>query len=197
MAEGVTAVLRRLDALTARPTVRVGDILDAFGPSAFLPAMMVPALIVLSPLSGIPLLPTVFGTMIALTAIQALVGRQGLWLPAALRGRRLSGPRLHGALVRLVRVAGWLDDHARDRLRPLVRPPLDAVPKALCAVSGGAMPFLELVPFSSSILAAAVLFFTTALLVEDGLYVVGGAILVAGAAMVPLLVYGGVLGLTG
>lgn len=194
---GVESVLARLDALTAQRTVTVRDIVDAFGDSASLPVMMVPALIIVSPLSGIPFLPTVLGSVIAIVALQALLGRSGLWLPDVLMRRSVRGDRLHRALERVHRAADWVDAHARPRLRILVRPPLDVFPKAMCFLAGAAMPLLELLPFSSSLLGMAVVFFTAALLLEDGLYAVIGIVFFAAAAVIPLSVYAGVLGLAG
>ena len=192
----VRGTLDRLDALTVRRSISVGDIVEAFGDTAFLPVLMVPALIVVSPLSGIPLLPTVFGAIIATVALQAVFRRQRLWLPPFLMRRRLTGARLHRGLLRLTRAADWLDGHARPRVRVLVHPPFDTVPKLLATLCGAAMPFLELVPLSSSLLGVAVLLLAAALLVEDGLYAVCGIAVMLGALSVPLLVYGGLLGLT-
>ena len=57
------------------------------------------------------------------------------------------------------------------------------------------MPLLELVPFSSSLLALAVLLMGASLLMRDGLYALLGGGIIGLAAMVPVLVYGRVLGL--
>jgi hypothetical protein len=189
----VRAVIRRLDALTERESLELRHILDAFGETAFLPVLIVLAMIVVSPLSGIPLLPTVFGTMIALVSLQLLLGKPRIWLPAMLSRRRISGARLHGALRRLQRIADWLDRTARDRMRLLVSPPLDALPKGACVLAGASMPLLELVPFSSSILAGAVALFATGLLTRDGLFALLAAALMGLAALIPLALYGNVI----
>ena len=189
----VAEAVRRLDTLEGREPLLLEHILEAFGETAFLPVLIVLALIVVSPLSGIPLLPTAMGTIIALVSLQMLAGRPRIWLPAVIRRRRLSGARLRAAMPRLRRFAGWLDHSARDRMRLLVSPPLDALPKAACAAAGAAMPFLELVPFSSSILGVAVALFATALLTRDGLLAVAATAMVGLAALVPLALYGNVI----
>jgi hypothetical protein len=190
---GVRDVIARLDALTERESLALSDILDAFGATAFLPVLIVLALVVVSPLSGIPFLPTVFGTIIALVSLQMLLGRAAIWLPPMLARRRLSPRRLRAALARLRRLADRVDASARDRLRRLVTPPLDIAPKAACIPCGGAMPFLELVPFSSSILGLAILCFATGLLTRDGLFALAGFAAMAVAAAIPLALYGGML----
>lgn len=186
-------VVSRLDALTERDVLELEDIVEAFGETAFVPVLMVLALVVVSPLSGIPLLPTAFGLAIGLVASQMVLGRRTLWLPRMLRRRRISGAQLRGALRRTARLSDWLDRAARDRLRLLVSPPLDTVQKAACMVCGLAMPLLELVPFSSSILAGAVALFATGLLTRDGLFALLAAALMGLAALIPLALYGNVI----
>ncbi len=183
-------VVRRLIASAARQDPTLDDVLAGFGARSFLPALMVPALIVVSPLSGIPLLPSVCGLTIALIAVQMMVPRrQHLWLPRWIARRPLNGQRISGAAARLERIADWLDGHARERFRPLVRTgPGRFVLAALCALSGLAMPFLELVPFSSSILGLAVLLIATGLLTRDGLFAACGLMAIAVAPAVPLWV---------
>ena len=190
---GLRDVVARLDTLAEQDDLSLAEILDAFGATAFLPVLIVLALVVVSPLSGIPFLPTVFGTVIALVALQMLLGRPAIWLPPVLARRRLAPRRLHAALARLRRLADRVDASARDRLSRLVSPPLDVAPKAACIPCGGAMPFLELVPFSSSILGVAILCFATGLLTRDGLFALAGFVIMAIAAAIPLALYGGLL----
>lgn len=189
----VRDVVSRLDALSDRDALELEDIVAAFGETAFVPVLMVLALVVVSPLSGIPLLPTAFGLAIGLVSLQMVVGRHTLWLPRVLMRRRISGAQLRGALQRTARLSDWLDRAARDRLRLLVSPPLDTVQKGACMVCGLAMPLLELVPFSSSLLAVSVVLFSTGLLTRDGLFAVAAWGVMAIAAMVPLTVYGGLI----
>lgn len=189
----VRAVVGRLDELTDEDRLDIEMIVVAFGPTAFLPVLMVLALIVVSPLSGIPFLPTFIGLMIAMVAAQMIVRRKQIWLPRLLLRRRVSGQMLHRALRRSEGAAAWLDRRVGRRLGLLVSPPLDTLPKACCLVSGLSMPLLELVPFSSSLLGLAILLFSTGLLTRDGLFAILGAGIMGCAAMVPVAVYGGLL----
>ena len=189
---GVVDILSRLDDLTSEPNVEVRQIVKVFGAGGFVPMMLAPALIVVSPLSGIPLLPTVMGLTIALIAGQMVLGRRHVWLPEVLMRRRIGGYRLHRGLARVRGGATWLDGKARNRMRPLVQPPLDLLPKLACMLCGLSMPFLELVPFSSSLLGAAVVLIGAGMLARDGLFALLAAGFIGIAAMVPLLVYGGI-----
>jgi hypothetical protein len=139
--------------------------------AAYLP--LAPALIVVTPLSGIPLLPLICGITIALVSMQMILGRRQIWLPEWLRRRRVRRERLMRALSWLVRPLRVLD-RIRHRLPWLVQRPLAVVPQALCILCGLAMPFLELVPMTSSILGAAVACLAITLVAGDGLFALGG-----------------------
>ena len=189
----VQDIVARLDD-TAKGRVRVTlrDVVEAFGRRSFLPMLMVPALLVVSPLSGIPLFSTVCGLTIALIAGQMLwPGRDHLWLPERLMRRNVSGARARQAVARLGRLAHRLDGLARDRLRWLVTAgPGRRLLETCCLLAGLAMPVFELVPFTSSILGFAVLLMATALLTRDGLFAILGLGVLIGAPLVPALLVG-------
>ena len=188
----VLDILDTLETLVEREdALRLGDIVSAFGSTAFVPVLMVMALIVFSPLSGIPFLPTVFGLMIALTAMQMVLERRMLWLPSILLTRKVSSRRFKLALNWLRLPAGWLERRLKPRLVYLTRQPLALIPKLACVLCGLAMPFLELVPFSSSLLAAAVLCFSASFLVRDGVFVIVGGGFIFLALLVIAMIYGG------
>lgn len=150
--------------------VAVSDILDRFGQKGLLPLMLILALIVFSPLSGIPFLPTICGTMIFLIAIQMAAGRAQLWLPGWMRRRTLPGPRLAGGIARIRPAAVWLDRHSGRRLAFLTTGPAITLLQLACGICGIAMPFLELVPLSSSMLGLAISLMGLAMLTKDGLW---------------------------
>jgi hypothetical protein len=185
----LTAVIERVMALSDAPTVSVRDLVTGFGEASFLPFLLVPALIVVSPLSGIPLLSTTCGTIIALIALQMLLPRRThLWLPDVVMRQQIATQRLVAGLRRLEKPARWIDSRSHQRLQILVRPPMSVVAQGMCFLCGAMMPFLELVPFSSSILASAVVLFGVGFLARDGLFTlvaIGVAML---GASIPFLV---------
>ena len=101
----VMDILDKLEALArAEHDVTLDHVVVAFGQTAFVPTLMVHALIVFSPLSGIPFLPTFFGLLIALTALQLTLGKRRLWLPLVLLRRKRPQSRRHRtSLSRLIR----------------------------------------------------------------------------------------------
>jgi hypothetical protein len=186
--DGVRPVVDRLAGLSGAEKVAVRDIVGAFGDTSFLPLMMIPALLVVSPLSGIPLFSSLCGLSIALVAVQMLAGRDHLWLPGIVMRRQIAGERLSAAAARLERIADWLDRHSRKRLHLLFRAPMVLLPQMLCVLCGLAMPFLELLPFSSSLLGMAVLLISVGFLVRDGVYTLAGLVFIFIAASIPFAV---------
>lgn len=181
----VTDVLDRLDSLSQADHVSLARMVQTFGDASFVPALMVPALLVVSPLSGIPLFSSLCGLTIALIAAQMLARRTHLWVPGMLGRRRVAGRRMARAVKALRGPAGWLDSHTGARLRLLFRAPLSLLPPLMAMVCGLAMPFLELVPFSSSILGSAVLLISVGLLSRDGVWIVVAGAVMAMASAIP------------
>lgn len=167
------------DAVDDGEETNVGDLLDAMGRSSFVPVLMVPALAVVSPLSGVPGFSSAAGIIIALVSAQLLVGRKKLWLPDILRRRRIPSHWLERATRSLWRPARWFDRHTRPRLTFLAAAPFDRLIYLACMLCGSAMPFMELLPFTSSLAAMAVVLMSLTLLVRDGLFALAGYSMIA------------------
>jgi hypothetical protein len=174
----------------ARDTASLEDVLHGFGPAGALPVMMTVAMIVVSPLSGIPFLSSLAGLTIAGLAFQLALGRRSVWLPHWLRRRRVRRARLEKAVHRLRPTARFLDRNSRPRLQIVTAPPASRLVLGLCGAAGLSMPALELVPFTSSLLALGVTCLGFALLVRDGLWAVVAAIPMLGAGAVLASVLG-------
>jgi len=186
----VTGIVDRMSDVSRRDSVRLRDLVEAFGKTSFLPLLMVPALLVVSPLSGIPLFSSICGLTIALISAQMLARRDHLWLPGFLMRLKVDGEKARVAIEKLRKLAAWLDSRARIRFAVLLKPPVRPWIQAMCLFCGMAMPFLEIVPFSSSVVGAAVLLMATGLLVRDGLLVLAGLVTVAIAAAIPVVLFG-------
>ncbi|MDN2566648.1 exopolysaccharide biosynthesis protein [Aquibium sp. A9E412] len=178
----LTALLERLERAGRGPRVAVAEIVDTIGARAFSPLLLVPALILISPASGVPGLSSIGGMLIALVAVQIVIGRRTLWLPGMLRRRTVGRDQLDRANRFLRRPAAFVDRWTRRRLAFLTEKPFSIVPALLCLAGGLVIPFFELVPMSSSIIATAVAFFALALVTRDGLLVLIGLAVVSGAA---------------
>lgn len=153
----LTAVVTRLHrAALGADRVSVGALVDAMGRSSMAAVLLVPALLLVSPLSGIPGASTVGGAVIALVAAQMVMKREKVWLPDILRARTLPGPALRRSLAWLRRPARRFDGLAPARPNGGADAWWSPALALLCLALGLVLPMLELIPFSSSIVAALV-----------------------------------------
>ena len=164
--------------------LRVGEILDAYGSRSFGPVIAILALIVCSPIGGIPFLPMIFAALILLIAVQLLVGRKHPWVPDAIKG---IGVDIEKAKSFRKKAGGTL-----DKVDALISPRLewaagDMAQYAamicvcfLCLIM--AAPPLELIPFAVAVPGAAILLFGLGLTAKDGLLMILGFAATAAAA---------------
>lgn len=148
--------------------VSIAAIVESLGTASLSAVMLVPALVVVTPLSGIPGLSSVCGILIALVAAQRVIGKRHLWLPEWLLSRRIEREKLVSTISWLEKPAYWIDRLTQRRLSALVHKPFSTLMALICMLCGLAMPVLELVPFSSSILGSAVSLVAIALVAKDG-----------------------------
>ncbi|MFN3209529.1 MAG: exopolysaccharide biosynthesis protein [Roseovarius sp.] len=183
----ITAIIDRLAESIDGEKITLRSMISCFGKSSFTTAMCVPALLVTSPLSGIPLFSSACGILIASIAGQMLVGRDHLWLPGFIMNRSVASSRMRTALGPIRRIGAFIDAISSPRLSPLVTPPLRKLYQALCVLCGVLMVFLEIVPFSSSLLGAATMLFATAIIVRDGVLACLGVLLLMTGASLPFI----------
>lgn len=149
--------------------VRIGDVLDEFGQRSFGPFLFIPALIEVTPVGGIPGIPTLFALIIALVAVQLLVGRDHVWLPQVIQRRSVGADRLMKSAQKLEGVAAFLDRWFKGRLKRFTGPQTQKVAAAVVVLLCCTVPPLELLPFASSGPMLAIAAFGLAILVRDGL----------------------------
>jgi len=174
-----------IDRVLRAADVEVTDIraiLHSFGRASFTPVLLLPAIAVATPLSGIPLFSSLMGIFIAIVSAQMLARRRHLWLPEFILARQISGQKLTSAFTRIRRTAVWIDSHTAKRLRLFSRRPLIFVPQLICLLSGLMMPFLEFVPFSSSVAGIGVAILALGMLARDGVVILLGLLPYAGVA---------------
>lgn len=176
----LSELLDRVEAAGHAPALTVGSVLGAIGEASFAPIILIIALLMVSPLSGIPGSPTLSAVLIILIGLQALLGRQHLWLPGFVLRRAVPGERLAKAVSWLRPVAAWFDRHSHKRWPVLTLRPMRWATMATCCVVPVSWPFLELVPFLTSFAAGAVSLLAFGLITRDGLYVVLGYAVIAG-----------------
>jgi len=166
-------------------TVAIDDLLDTFGDRSFAPLMLILALVGISPVGGIPSVPTIIGLCIAVIAAQMAWGREHVWLPEFVTKRGVKSERLTRGKDKLDKVADVMDSIAKRRLKALASGPARRVVAGLIVMLCLALPVLEIVPFAAAAPFLAIAMLSLALMVRDGL-----VLLIGGAVALAALTYG-------
>ncbi|MBX7484003.1 exopolysaccharide biosynthesis protein [Qipengyuania qiaonensis] len=186
----VTDVLRELDELASHgDQVRVADVLDDFGGRSFGPFIMIPALLEITPVGGIPGVPTVLALFISLIAGQLLVGRDHVWMPQVVQQRAVGSRKLHKAVRKLRGLASFLDRYSEGRLEGLTEGPVIRLVALIVIALCCTVPPLEFLPFASSIPMLAIAVLGMALTVRDGALVLGSLVFTGIATALGIYVY--------
>lgn len=162
--------------------ISIAMVVESVGNRSFGPMLILIGVTLFSPLSGIPGMSFFMATFVLLVAVQMLIGRNHFWLPRFILDRSVEHNKLQKALDWLKKPARAIDGVLKPRLTFLVHSKGSYAIAALCVVVGLCMPFMELVPFSSSAAGLALLALGLALVVQDGLLVLL-ALIVFGAAL--------------
>lgn len=175
----LTEMLDGLEEAGQDRKVSFRDLLHQFGNRAITPFILLIALLMVSPLSGIPGMPSLAAMIIVTMAVQALSGRKRIWLPEILLRQRFRSERLLQAVRWMRKPCAFLDRHSQMRLQFLTRGVMRWITLAICAALPLAWPLLEILPLVTSIGAATVALLVFGLLTHDGVYVLLGYCAVA------------------
>jgi len=175
----ISTVLDRMNGAGEGGTVSVGDIVESMRDQSFAPLLLVPALLLASPISGIPGTPTLMAAIIALIVVQMLMGRTYLWLPGFLSRRQVSAARMAKAVQFLRKPAAFSDRFLHARLSVLADRPASYAALLTCLGITVTMPMMEFLPFVASVAALAIACFAAGLLIRDGLLIIAGYFIVA------------------
>ncbi|WP_127107814.1 exopolysaccharide biosynthesis protein [Pararhodobacter zhoushanensis] len=184
-------VLETLDASIDGERVSVEHVVETLGAKSFPALILIFSLIAVSPASAVPGVTTVVAVTVFLLAVQMMARRDRVWLPQIITRQEISSAMLSKGLRAVRRPALKVEGLLKARLTFLCHRPLIWLPLSLIALLTLFMPFMELVPASGSIAAAAIALCAAGLLTRDGLLVILSALLLA---VVPVAVY---LGLSG
>ncbi|MEE9320568.1 MAG: exopolysaccharide biosynthesis protein [Granulosicoccus sp.] len=177
----INGLLDQLEAAIGCETVSIGDLAERIGQRGYGALLIVPALLEITPIGGVPGVPTVLAVIISLFAVQILFGRQRMWLPHFIEQRKLSASRITAGVSELRPLARRLDSCFRGRFSALTERVFVQFAALICLLLMLLVPPLEIVPFASSAPMLAVIAFGLALLIRDGVLMVV-AILISGGA---------------
>ncbi|MDP5336362.1 MAG: exopolysaccharide biosynthesis protein [Paracoccaceae bacterium] len=170
----LTTLLAAIRPSEGEDTVSLRDILSRIGTRSFAATLLVLGLLMVSPLSAIPFLPSLVAVVILLIAGQAVMGRHHLWLPDAIMRRRISASRLVRALDSLERPAAWIDAHRSGRWMALTRQPISLLAYLVIIAVALTWPPLSLVPFSTTLSAVGLSLLAAGQTLRDGIFVMLG-----------------------
>jgi hypothetical protein len=181
-AQSVEDILDQLeDAAEGKQAVSVGDILSPFGSRSYGPLLIVPALLGLSPLGGIPGVPTTIAVIVILVASQMALGCRHLWIPRVLSDRCVPVDRLTKAIDKMRPAGRRLDRWFHGRLKTLTDGKAGRVAAGICVLLALAVPPLEFVPFAAAAPMGAIALFGLALLFRDGALMIVAGLAALGA----------------
>ncbi len=162
--------------------VSMGQVVESVGDRSFGPLLLMMGLTLFSPLSGVPGMAIFSGLFVLLIAVQMLIGRKHFWLPGFILKRAVAQDKLIKAIEWVKPLARRVDRLIKPRLNFMLHPSSTYLIAGLCVLIGAALPFLELVPFSSSIVGLALAVLGLALVSRDGLLVLISVAFIGAAA---------------
>lgn len=157
--------------------ITLHDALHAFGQRTFGPWLLMIGIITLSPVGDIPGVPTLMAIVILLIAGQLLLRRSHFWLPKWLMQRSISTTRFNKAIRFMRKPARFIDRLLKARLEFFTGGTGAYVIAAICVVIALGLPPMEFVPFTATGAGIALTLFGLALVANDGLVAVLGAVL--------------------
>lgn len=165
----IAHLLDRIEGISqGRAKVSLGDLVEATGARSYGPAIMLPALLELTPVGAVPGVPTFLALTIILFAAQMMIGRKRPWMPRLFANRSIDVERLERATARLRPAGRLLDRHLARRLKFMTRAPFLQIAAGLVILLCLTVPFLEILPFASSVPMLAIAGFGLAVLMRDG-----------------------------
>ncbi|SFR64742.1 Uncharacterized conserved protein [Marinobacter daqiaonensis] len=162
----------------------VGAVVTELGPRSFGPMLLLPGLITLLPIGGVPGVPTIMGLFAVLVSAQMLFGRQCFWLPDWMLRRSIAWEKLDKSRRWMLPPARFTDRFIRPRLTRFMEGVWLYLIAALSVMTGLMMPLMEVVPFSAISAGLVLTFFGLGLLARDGLLALLGMAAFAGSAWI-------------
>lgn len=159
----------------------LGEIVDAFGSQSLGPMLIIFGLLALfPPIGAIPGVPIVLGAIVALYAIQFLVGATTIWVPGRLRRVSFEREKLKQAQTKMQPWLGRIDHLFTERLTILTGPVVARLVGIAALLHALLMIPLEFIS-AVALPGAALTFFGVALTARDGLMMIIGWAFTAGA----------------
>jgi hypothetical protein len=172
---------RMSTASDGRDEVSIGHIMEQIGSRSFGPLLLLAGVILVSPLSGIPGMPTTISVFVLIIAVQLFMRRDHFWLPHWLLNRSISHKKLCKAVHWLQKPARGIDRLLKPRMKLLTHSGGTRLIALICIIIALLTPPLEILPFAASSAGAALMAFALSLITEDGLMALIAVVFATGA----------------
>lgn len=149
-------------------SVSFDDVLQTMGQRSVGVLLLVPSLIALTPLGGIPGVPTVLAIAVFLLAGQLMINAKHVWLPGFVRRRRADAQKVESAMGYLRPGVRVVDKLLQPRIVWITKQPFVRGVAGLCMLMALTVPPLEIVPFAATVSWSAIAAFALALIANDG-----------------------------
>lgn len=143
-------------------------LVEAVGSRSFGSLLLMAGVLLASPLSGIPGMPTTMGMFLLLIAVQLLFRRKHFWLPSWLLQRSMAGHKLGKAVNWLLPSARFIDRWLRPRLTVFISGVSLSFIAIICLIIAVSLPVMEVVPFSAHSAGVVLTLFGLSLIAHDG-----------------------------
>lgn len=174
--ENLTGLLRTLIAKAGQGHLTLGTVIDTFGRRAYAPLICVLALVLVSPIGGLPGATAIFGTVIALLGVESFFMARP-WMPYFLRARSIRGSDARRALHKIIPYVEKYEPFLRARWRWMTRSALQHAATALIVVMALSSYALGLIPGGLILPGLAMAILSIAQFHHDGLWMALGLIL--------------------
>jgi len=173
-------VLSRVADAGDEERVSVDAILQSVGRRSFGPLLLVPGLLLVSPLSAVPGFGSMMALIVFLFSFQLVIGQRSIWLPQFVLKRSVEREGLDKAVRFLKPAVRLIDSVVHQRLQFLAMGPFARLIGVVCLLIAFIMPPLELVPMANTTSGAAIALFGLALVARDGLLAMLGLLATGG-----------------
>lgn len=143
-------------------------IIKEIGSRSFGALLLMAGIILASPLSGIPGMPSTMGLFILLVSAQLFFRRDNFWLPHWLLNRSADQKKLYNILEWLRPSASFIDRWIQPRLKFFINGISIYFMAFTCLLIAIGLPLMELVPFSASAVGIILAAFGLSLIAHDG-----------------------------
>ena len=149
--------------------VTLGSMTDAIEMQDFGILLIVPALIVLLPVSFIPGISSLCAAITLFAGIHILFGREVLWLPKRVRNISFNGSKVTRVLGKMGPVAKKMDRLSKPRFSFMTTGYAEKLVSGIVVILASASIFLGFIPFIDMAFMLPVVFFGLGSYTQDGL----------------------------